>query len=83
MEGYNGTIFAYGQTGTGKTHTMEGVKGVEDQRGIIPRTFEHVYKAIEGTPGRNFMVQVSMLELYNEDIIDLLTGNRKNKLQLH
>jgi kinesin family protein 3/17 len=39
LEGYNGTIFAYGQTGTGKTHTMEGSKTDENQRGIIPRTF--------------------------------------------
>jgi Cdc6-like AAA superfamily ATPase len=39
LEGYNGTIFAYGQTGTGKTHTMEGSKTEEEHRGIIPRTF--------------------------------------------
>lgn len=39
LEGYNGTIFAYGQTGTGKTHTMEGIETEELQRGIIPRTF--------------------------------------------
>ena len=65
LEGYNGTIFAYGQTGTGKTHTMEGEHEIESERGIIPRTFEHIYQAIEGTPGKNFMVQVSMLELYN------------------
>ena len=39
LEGYNGTIFAYGQTGTGKTHTMEGSKTDEVLRGIIPRTF--------------------------------------------
>ena len=40
-------------------------------------------KSIEGTPGLNFMVRVSMLELYNEEIVDLLSLNRKNKLQLH
>lgn len=39
LEGYNGTIFAYGQTGTGKTHTMEGQKDDEKEKGIIPRTF--------------------------------------------
>jgi hypothetical protein len=40
LEGYNGTIFAYGQTGTGKTHTMEGPDNpTADQRGIIPRAF--------------------------------------------
>ena len=39
LEGYNGTIFAYGQTGTGKTHTMEGLKNNPKEAGIIPRTF--------------------------------------------
>jgi hypothetical protein len=48
LEGYNGTIFAYGQTGTGKTHTMEG-KQDSINMGIIPRTFEHIFKVIEGT----------------------------------
>ena len=43
MEGYNGTIFAYGQTGCGKTHTMIGVKGVYEQRGIIPNAFDHIF----------------------------------------
>lgn len=66
LEGYNGTIFAYGQTGTGKTHTMEGDKNNPDEKGIIPRTFEHVFKSIEGTPNLEFVVQASMLELYNE-----------------
>lgn len=46
LEGYNGTIFAYGQTGTGKTHTMEGDKDVFEDRGVIPRTFEHIFKSI-------------------------------------
>lgn len=50
LEGYNGTIFAYGQTGTGKTHTMEGKDEPKHLRGIIPRTFEHIFKAIKGTP---------------------------------
>jgi kinesin family protein 3/17 len=49
LEGYNGTIFAYGQTGTGKTHTMEGQRDSEAHKGIIPRTFEHIINAISGT----------------------------------
>lgn len=49
LSGYNGTIFAYGQTGTGKTHTMQGNIKCESAKGIIPRTFQHIYKAIEGT----------------------------------
>lgn len=48
LEGYNGTIFAYGQTGTGKTHTMEGLKNNPKELGIIPRTFAHLFKSIEG-----------------------------------
>ena len=46
LEGYNGTIFAYGQTGTGKTHTMTGVIGDEDLRGIMPRAFDDIFKSI-------------------------------------
>ena len=49
LSGYNGTIFAYGQTGTGKTHTMEGSKTEVNQEGIIPRTFSHIINAITGT----------------------------------
>jgi kinesin family member 17 len=43
IEGYNGTIFAYGQTGCGKTHTMMGSYDAEDTQGIIPRAFNHIY----------------------------------------
>ena len=82
LEGYNGTIFAYGQTGTGKTFTMEGVKTEEELKGIIPRTFEHIINAINGTPNVQFLVKVSMLELYNEEIADLLSREGQ-KLQIH
>lgn len=46
LEGYNGTVFAYGQTGTGKTHTMDGGAG---DNGIIPRTFNQIFEAIQVT----------------------------------
>lgn len=46
LEGYNGTVFAYGQTGTGKTHTMDGGAG---DTGIIPRTFQQIFEAIQVT----------------------------------
>lgn len=87
IEGYNGTIFAYGQTGTGKTFTMEvciakqGI-GYEELQGIIPRTFDHIFNVIGGTPDRNFLVRASFLELYNEEVRDLLCKNFKNKLEL-
>lgn len=46
LEGYNGTIFAYGQTGTGKTFTISGVPKDPDLKGIMPRTFETIFKSI-------------------------------------
>ena len=46
LQGYNGTIFAYGQTGAGKTHTMEGYPDPPELRGIIPNTFRHIFQAI-------------------------------------
>ena len=47
IEGYNGTIFAYGQTGCGKTHTMMGYKDDPAERGIIPNAFEHIFGFID------------------------------------
>lgn len=43
LEGYNGTIFAYGQTGCGKTHSMLGIRDDPDQKGIIPNAFDHIF----------------------------------------
>ena len=48
LEGYNGTIFAYGQTGTGKTHTMTGAEKDPEHKGIMPRSFDDIFKRIEG-----------------------------------
>ncbi len=84
LEGYNGTIFAYGQTGTGKTHTMAGSETNHKERGIMPRSFEDVFKSIEGDSVKTqFLVRASYLEIYNEEIRDLLSKNPKNKLDLH
>ena len=47
LSGFNGTIFAYGQTGTGKTFTISGVPKDHDLKGIMPRTFETIFKSIE------------------------------------
>lgn len=52
IEGYNGTIFAYGQTGTGKTYTMEGDKHVPELRGITPNTFAHLFYHIGQCDGQ-------------------------------
>lgn len=44
LQGFNGTVFAYGQTGAGKTHTMEGLADPPEQRGIIPNCFKHIFE---------------------------------------
>ncbi|KAH8296517.1 hypothetical protein KR054_007350 [Drosophila jambulina] len=78
LEGFNGCIFAYGQTGTGKTFTMEGVRGNDDLMGIIPRTFEQIWLHINRTENFQFLVDVSYLEIYMEELRDLLKPNSKN-----
>ncbi|KAL6752731.1 kinesin-like protein FLA10 [Haematococcus lacustris] len=83
MEGYNGTIFAYGQTGTGKSHTMEGRDEPPELRGIIPNTFDYIFQVIARESGnKEFLVRASYLEIYNEDIRDLLSKNPNTKLEL-
>jgi kinesin family protein 3/17 len=75
MQGYNGTIFAYGQTGTGKTFTISGVPKDTKLRGIMPRSFEAIFNAIECDPSSEYLVRASYLEIYNEEIKDLLFKN--------
>ena len=82
MEGYNGTVFAYGQTGCGKSFSMQGVKNPATQRGIIPRSFEHIFEAIDASENMKYLVHASYLEIYNEDIHDLLGQDVKKKLDL-
>ena len=80
LEGYNGTIFCYGQTGAGKTFTMIGTKG---QPGIVPRVFRHIFDSISETQrDEKFLISVSFLELYNEEIRDLLQPNGEMKLEI-
>ncbi|RWS29990.1 osmotic avoidance abnormal protein 3-like protein [Leptotrombidium deliense] len=81
-EGYNGTVFAYGQTGCGKSFTMQGVSSPASQRGIIPRSFEHIFEAISTTEFTKFLVHASYLEIYNEEIRDLLGQDTRKKLEL-
>lgn len=82
LEGYNSTIFAYGQTGTGKTYTMEGFtyNAADSQRGIIPRSIDEIFNYIETYSNSNtkFMVRVSYLQIYNESISDLLKPEKQN-----
>ncbi|KAL0879147.1 hypothetical protein ABMA27_002941 [Loxostege sticticalis] len=76
LDGFNGCVFAYGQTGTGKTHTMEGTP---DHEGVIPRTFRHIWAHIENTasPDVTHLVSCSYVELYLEDVRDLLAKDCK------
>lgn len=82
LEGYNATIFAYGQTGTGKTFTMEGFNrdGNVENRGIIPRAIEQIFSHIQrhASPRMRFLVRASYLQIYNEQISDLLKPERSN-----
>uniref|UniRef100_A0A8C8MDT8 Kinesin-like protein n=1 Tax=Oncorhynchus tshawytscha TaxID=74940 RepID=A0A8C8MDT8_ONCTS len=83
LEGYNGTIFAYGQTGTGKTFTMEGVRAAPELRGIIPNSFAHVFGHIAKAEGdTRFLVRVSYLEIYNEEVRDLLGKDQMQRLEV-
>ncbi|XP_041836083.1 kinesin-like protein KIF17 isoform X2 [Melanotaenia boesemani] len=81
-EGYNGTIFAYGQTGSGKSFTMQGVSQPAPQKGIIPRAFEHIFESIQCAENTKFLVRASYLEIYNEEIRDLLGSDTKQRLEL-
>ncbi|KAI8929336.1 P-loop containing nucleoside triphosphate hydrolase protein [Entophlyctis helioformis] len=78
LAGFNGTVFVYGQTGTGKTFSMQGVPTVPHLRGIIPTTFHHIFDYIARTSQKKFLVRVSFLEIYNEEIKDLLIKANKN-----
>jgi len=78
MEGYNGTVFCYGQTGTGKTHTMEGSLDPPAERGIIPNAFDTVFADIDASEAvdKTFLVRASFLEIYNENVRDLLAKDQ-------
>lgn len=80
LQGFNCTVFAYGQTGTGKTYTMEGGRsetGVnwedDPESGIIPRAISQLFETLDGH--NDFTVIVSFLEIYNEDTYDLLSSH--------
>lgn len=93
LEGYNGTIFAYGQTGSGKTYTIQGPgfddvclsEQAEEDRGILPRSFEYIFNKLEHMTEEEteeskveFLVRTSYLEIYNEQIMDLLNPTSQN-----
>ncbi|XP_065847998.1 kinesin-like protein KIN-7N isoform X2 [Euphorbia lathyris] len=79
VEGFNGTAFAYGQTSSGKTFTMNGS---EDDPGIIHRAVKDIFEKIETISDREFLIRVSYMEIYNEEINDLFAVENQ-KLPIH
>ncbi|KAJ9536971.1 hypothetical protein OSB04_029704 [Centaurea solstitialis] len=77
--GFNGTVFAYGQTNSGKTHTMRG-SSVEP--GVIPLAVHDLFDMIQQQIDREFLLRMSYMEIYNEEINDLLAPEHR-KLQIH
>uniref|UniRef100_A0AC34F1U3 Kinesin-like protein n=1 Tax=Panagrolaimus sp. ES5 TaxID=591445 RepID=A0AC34F1U3_9BILA len=91
LSGYNCTVFAYGQTGTGKTFTMEGRHDDNNEysweddptAGIIPRALHHIFSELTALALDDYCVRVSYVELYNEELYDLLaTGNVDDQTRL-
>lgn len=83
LEGYNGTIFAYGQTSSGKTHTMEGNLHDTDSMGIIPRIVQDIFNYIYSMDENlEFHIKVSYFEIYLDKIRDLLDVSKTN-LSVH
>ncbi|XP_033207917.1 kinesin-like protein KIF3A [Belonocnema kinseyi] len=77
LDGYNGTIFAYGQTGSGKTFSITGDQKNYGLRGILPRTLQYLFDIVKKHPENLYSMEVSYLEIYNENGYDLL--NRKQE----
>jgi centromeric protein E len=82
VNGLNGTIFAYGQTSSGKTHTMQGSGTIEDGQGtgggVVHMAARDIFSLINNDPERVFLLRVSFIEIYNEEVRDLLvSGNGK------
>ncbi|WVR09342.1 hypothetical protein IAU60_006408 [Kwoniella sp. DSM 27419] len=83
LAGYNCTIFAYGQTGTGKTYTMQGdleltnLNKPKSTAGIVPRVLHRLFSLLENSDNTEFSVKCSYVELYNEELRDLLATEYK------
>lgn len=70
VQGFNGTVFAYGQTSSGKTHT---IRGTEQCPGVLPLAILDMFEQVKRNADRKFLIRVCYIEIYNEDIKDLLT----------
>ncbi|ETP00585.1 hypothetical protein F441_22016 [Phytophthora nicotianae CJ01A1] len=78
LDGYNGTILAYGQTGSGKTYTITGGEHYAD-RGIIPRVLSTIFEEFEKRPNMRYSCYISYLEIYNENVYDLLDRSHTDR----
>ena len=77
LDGYNGTIFAYGQTGTGKTYTMVGEFKDQKNRGIIPRAFDYIFDYVKQDKEHTYNIKISFIQIYLEHIQDLIEPTKK------
>ena len=76
LQGFNGTVFAYGQIGSGKTHTMTGS---ETDPGLIPMALKDLFKRVKESKGREYLIPLSYMEIYKEVINDLLRNETEAK----
>ncbi|KAB0343991.1 hypothetical protein FD754_020917 [Muntiacus muntjak] len=87
FKGYNATVLAYGQTGSGKTYSMGGAYTAEQENeptvGVIPRVIQLLFKEIDKKSDFEFTLKVSYLEIYNEEILDLLCPSREKASQIN
>ncbi|XP_069320536.1 chromosome-associated kinesin KIF4A [Eulemur rufifrons] len=87
FKGYNATVLAYGQTGSGKTYSMGGAYTAEQENeptvGVIPRVIQLLFKEIDKKSDFEFTLKVSYLEIYNEEILDLLCPAREKAPQIN
>ncbi|XP_036160904.1 chromosome-associated kinesin KIF4A isoform X1 [Myotis myotis] len=87
FKGYNATILAYGQTGSGKTYSMGSAYTTEQENeptvGVIPRVIRLLFKEIAKKSDFEFTLKVSYLEIYNEEILDLLCSSRERASQIN
>ncbi|XP_042452976.1 kinesin-like protein KIN-14N [Zingiber officinale] len=83
LDGYKVCIFAYGQSGSGKTYTMMGNVECPERKGVIPRSFEQIFETIQflQSQGSKYKMQASMLEIYNDTIRDLLSPDNPTSLE--
>ena len=86
VNGLNGTIFAYGQTSSGKTYTMQGSGTIEEGKdgdgGVVHMAARDVFSQISDDPDRVFLLRVSFIEIYNEEVRDLLVSGNDKVLQI-